>query len=322
MSIFSVNSSRTRNNVSSSESTSILVVRRSTHFCEASQSYLSIILFTLLLLYGVFELNTQTVNIGLGVEGFVRNLYFSHHHSLDRLSSNKQSSIDSFVFDTDTFGRNCKGMMAAAGDDTQNGLLVSKNLATIHLILASQSPRRAEILDMMGLRGQYIAIPSPLDESELQQKFESEEPHEYARILANGKARALGEALLNKDDTIVNTVVELQKNRGIDTYRHTKTLVIGSDTIVDCNGQILEKPTNKNDAVQMLTKLSGRWHKVHTGVLVYSSLNSYKDPVISFTETTDVLFGSFSKKDVGSNKHRQMVLDEFDVSFIELFLLL
>eukprot|EP00592_Proboscia_alata_P001563 CAMPEP_0194370076 /NCGR_PEP_ID=MMETSP0174-20130528/18412_1 /TAXON_ID=216777 /ORGANISM="Proboscia alata, Strain PI-D3" /LENGTH=240 /DNA_ID=CAMNT_0039147365 /DNA_START=206 /DNA_END=928 /DNA_ORIENTATION=+ len=188
--------------------------------------------------------------------------------------------------------------MAAAGDDTLNGLLVSKNLATINLILASQSPRRAEILDMMGLRGQYIAIPSPLDESELQQKFESEEPHEYARILANGKARALGEALLNKDDTIVNTVAELQKNRGIGTYLHTKTLVIGSDTIVDCNGQILEKPTSKNDAVQMLTKLSGRWHKVHTGVSVYSSLNSYKDPVISFTETTDVLFGSLSKKDI------------------------
>ena len=65
----------------------------------------------------------------------------------------------------------------------------------IHLILASQSPRRREILDMMGLQNRYRVTPSPLDESLLQQQLRDIEPIEYTRTLALEKAMALAKSL-------------------------------------------------------------------------------------------------------------------------------
>lgn len=151
----------------------------------------------------------------------------------------------------------------------------------IRLILASQSPRRREILDMLGLANRYTATPSPLDESALQTQLvkESLSPIEYTRVLAEKKAEALALVLSNDSTT-------------------PSTLVLGSDTIVDLNGSILEKPTDTDSAISMLTKLSGEWHQVHTGVAIYHVQGNIVNLIASFTDTARVQFAKLSTKDI------------------------
>mgnify|MGYP005841703909 CR=1 FL=1 len=150
----------------------------------------------------------------------------------------------------------------------------------VELILASQSPRRREILDMMGLAGKYSHTPSPLDEAALQIELKHEKPVVYTARLAEAKARALAEQ-------IVNTVTK-------------PTLVLGSDTIVDFEEQILEKPQDESDAKRMLTRLSGMTHQVHTGVAIYKVVKGEPSPqlVTSFTNVAQVCFAELSEKTI------------------------
>lgn len=106
---------------------------------------------------------------------------------------------------------------------------------------------------MMGLVGRYTAEPSPLNEEELQLELESKNiaPIDYARILAERKAHASCEAIAPKHEGGV-------------------TLVLGSDTIVDLDGEIMNKPKDEADACRMIGCLSGNVHHVHTGVAVYA----------------------------------------------------
>lgn len=167
-------------------------------------------------------------------------------------------------------------------------LAVSRYLgkdAEIRLILASQSPRRSEILDMMGLAGKFEVIPSPLDETALQVKLLQDNvsnPAEYTRILAEEKARALAESL-------VKTFAVKQI-----------TLVLGSDTVVDIDRQILEKPKDQADAKQMLKRLSGSRHSVHTGVALYQVIPGESEIrlVDSFTDEATVAFAPLSEATV------------------------
>lgn len=167
------------------------------------------------------------------------------------------------------------------------GLLVSnlKYLGEdgIRLILASQSPRRREILDMMGLAGKYGATPSPLDESALPARLakESMQPVEYTRTLAEEKAKALAEQLLEESKAVQST------------------LILGSDTIVDLEGVgILEKPSSTEEAQAMLQRLSGNWHMVHTGVAIYHVEGHKSSLITSFTEEARVKFAPLSEADI------------------------
>jgi len=152
----------------------------------------------------------------------------------------------------------------------------------VKLILASRSPRRREILDMMGLKEKYDTIPSPLDESLLQSRLREggensiPDPINYTRILAEEKAKALAETL----------------------QVSIPTFVIGSDTIVDLNGNILEKPSDSKGAIKMLRRLSDSSHQVHTGVAIYRVLQSGVELVSSFTDTTTVQFVKLSDEDI------------------------
>lgn len=161
----------------------------------------------------------------------------------------------------------------------------SSSSKLIKLILASQSPRRREILDMIGLSNRYIVQPSPLDEEKLQIELASQNditPTVYARTLAERKAHAMAVTLLD--------------NEGV-------TLVIGSDTIVDLDGSIMEKPKDEEDAYNMLSQLSGNWHQVHTGVAVYGTglhKGEEESLLFSFTETSKVQFATLSHEDIQS----------------------
>jgi septum formation protein len=103
------------------------------------------------------------------------------------------------------------------------------------LILASASPRRREILGRLGLA--FEVRPSDIDET----RRPDEEPQVYVARLAEGKARAV--------------------NAG-----STPLAVLGSDTTVVLDGQVLNKPADLAESERMLRALSGREHEVHTGV--------------------------------------------------------
>lgn len=156
----------------------------------------------------------------------------------------------------------------------------------IRLVLASQSPRRKEILDMMGLQGKFEVAPSPLDESALQKELQSTDPVNYTRILAEQKAMALArQSVQSPSDHSVGA----------------KLLVLGSDTIVAYGGSILEKPVDEADAVRMLNQLQGNRHTVHTGVaLVLMDDNNDVRLIESFTETATVQFAALTESDIAA----------------------
>lgn len=106
------------------------------------------------------------------------------------------------------------------------------------LILASASPRRSEILRQAGY--DFRVQPSPVEETI---ETHPADPKAYARNLA-----------LHKAEDIARSVAS--------------ALVIGADTIVVCDGDILNKPRDDKDAVRMLTQLQGRAHEVITGLAV------------------------------------------------------
>src|SRR4051812_47799324 len=105
-----------------------------------------------------------------------------------------------------------------------------------HVILASQSPRRRQLLDLIGVT--HEVRPADIDESYLA----GETPRAHAERLARGKTEALDVG----DDVVT----------------------IGSDTIVVVDGEVLGKPRDRAHAAEMLRRLSGRSHVVMTGVAV------------------------------------------------------
>ena len=108
------------------------------------------------------------------------------------------------------------------------------------IILASRSPRRAELLTAAGISFEVLA--ADIDET----PHPNETPAAYVERLAIDKARA---------------VLALRPG----------ARVLGADTTVTIDGEILGKPVDAADAARMLRKLSGRPHDVHTGVAVVSA---------------------------------------------------
>lgn len=103
------------------------------------------------------------------------------------------------------------------------------------LILASASPRRAEILQAVGWT--FEKHSADIDETELI----GENPEDYVQRLAKEKAEKVAE-------------------------NFSDALVLGADTTVVIENQIIGKPSDLSDARRMLKMLSGRWHEVLTGV--------------------------------------------------------
>ncbi|MFS0839896.1 Maf family protein [Paenibacillus sp. 1P03SA] len=116
----------------------------------------------------------------------------------------------------------------------------------IKLILASSSPRRRELLKGMGL--DFEIISSDADET----VEESLSPREIVETLAVRKAEAVTAALPG-------------------SYAPDRTVIIGSDTIVVLDGEVLGKPKDEGDALRMLSALQGRTHEVYSGVACLSA---------------------------------------------------
>ena len=131
----------------------------------------------------------------------------------------------------------------------------------MQLILASQSPRRKELLGL-------FHIPFTVRISDADETMDSSRPAaEQVGLVSRRKA----EAVVHSFDDIV----------------------IAADTIVVCEGHVLGKPRDEADAMRMLTLLSGRDHQVMTGLTVL-----HGDRCISCTEVTDIHFRPLSQKEI------------------------
>lgn len=185
-------------------------------------------------------------------------------------------------------------MVESTGSEDTPLLLISRldrygsgQDAKAKLVLASQSPRRREILDMMMLQGRYTVETSPLDETTLQEELSGSvgiTTTDYTRKLAEAKAYALAES-------------HLALGKSSDTV---PTFYLGSDTVVELDDRILEKPRDPEDAKRMLAMMSGRQHHVHTGVALYRLLDNQIALAASFTDSAVVMFASLSQETIDS----------------------
>lgn len=125
------------------------------------------------------------------------------------------------------------------------------------IILASSSPRRKEIMELAGLEFE-------IDTSDTDETIDRIlSPSEYVEELSLRKAKAVAN-------------------------RHDNDIVIGADTIVSYQDQILGKPKDPDDAYAMLTMLSGKTHSVYTGVTIIFPVNGGSRHIETFHVKTDV----------------------------------
>eukprot|EP00792_Barthelona_sp_PAP020_P010841 TRINITY_DN4569_c0_g1_i1.p1 TRINITY_DN4569_c0_g1~~TRINITY_DN4569_c0_g1_i1.p1 ORF type:complete len:216 (+),score=51.21 TRINITY_DN4569_c0_g1_i1:121-768(+) len=141
------------------------------------------------------------------------------------------------------------------------------NLGKYRIILGSGSPRRKEILENLGLS--FDINPSSFDESTLSVSM-FKDVDEFVISLAEGKTNEVFDRLLQQN---------------VDENKDESFLVIGSDTIVCIDEEILGKPKTPEKAVEMLSLLSGKSHQVKTAISIRTN-----SQVISRVETTNVKF--------------------------------
>lgn len=134
------------------------------------------------------------------------------------------------------------------------------------LILASQSPRRRELLERMGLT-----------------EFEIRP--------------AAGEEIASPDLAPAQLVEELSRQKALEIAltAGADDVIIAADTVVAADGQVLGKPHSTQEAQQMLRFLSGRTHTVYTGITVRQG-----QQVLTQHEATDVVFRSLTESEIAT----------------------
>lgn len=154
------------------------------------------------------------------------------------------------------------------------------------IILGSASPRRRELLSQIGLDFEIVV-------SDVEEKVTSSVPYEVVEELSAQKAEG---------------VWQLVKEQAVSD---NEVLVIGADTIVACDGQILGKPKDAEEAMGMLRMLQGRAHEVYTGVTVIRAWkNGVNESIASgdgwrlehrtFHEATKVVFFPMTEAEIES----------------------
>ena len=123
----------------------------------------------------------------------------------------------------------------------------------MNVILASQSPRRRELLGLTGL--DFVVRVADIDES-----------------MSPGKAP-------------FDEVARVSRLKALAVQRAPEDVVIAADTIVVCGGTVLGKPRDEEDAFRILSLLSGRSHEVMTGMTVLRG-----DEIVTHTEVTKIHF--------------------------------
>ncbi|SBT47317.1 septum formation protein MAF homologue, putative [Plasmodium ovale wallikeri] len=193
------------------------------------------------------------------------------------------------------------------------------------VLLASKSPRRIELLKLMGIKNLYIC-ESGFEENLDKKKFLNAE--DYVRENANRKGLNVVEHIWFRDnkaksyndireeskkdkddgeniDSMNNVKCNNDNSEDVTNKYEMKTLhsnydplphiIISCDTIVTLKNEIIEKPLNKSHAYEILKKLSSNVHTVYTAVCIF--LYKTKTP-ITFVEKTDVYFDQLFEEDI------------------------
>ena len=142
---------------------------------------------------------------------------------------------------------------------------VKDDIVEMKIILASKSPRRKYLLELLNLRFDVHG-------SDIEEHYPHDEPQDIVKYLASAKAN------------------DVAKN-------YEDALIIGADTIVTLNGEILEKPVDENHAFRMLKALSDNTHEVYTGV---SIIEKKDDKLVEslFFEQTKVTFTALEDEEI------------------------
>lgn len=142
------------------------------------------------------------------------------------------------------------------------------------LVLASNSPRRKELLTQAGI--DFKTLVSQTDEKKVISEMPPgiiNNPASYVACLAEAKAKEVLDRL-SKDNS-------------------EPFIVLGADTVVSADGKIIGKPKDRDDAVKILKLLSGRTHQVYTGVAILGE--DFKEV---FCEKTDVTFYDLTDEEI------------------------
>lgn len=134
----------------------------------------------------------------------------------------------------------------------------------MQILLASTSPRRRELLSLLGVS--FDIVP-PTCEEKLSPHLP---PIKQTQQFARDKAQSVA-------------------------TQHSQDLVIGSDTVIEIEGRLLGKPENMQEAESMLRLLRGRCHQVHTGVAVIRQATNIS---IDFVETAQVWIKPFTEEEL------------------------
>ena len=160
-----------------------------------------------------------------------------------------------------------------------------------NIILASSSPRRADLLKTIGVS--FELAPSNIHER----------PHQ--------------------DEAPADYIIRLARAKVIDAARKRDAgLVIGADTIVVLDGRIMGKPRDEDDARNMLRQLAGRWHAVMTGVALYDAATrrevaDYDKTLVRFAELSDKEIDWYVKTGEPMDKAGAYAIQERGAMFVE-----
>ena len=156
------------------------------------------------------------------------------------------------------------------------------------IILASNSPRRKELLAGLGIPYDVFVLQG-IDES-----YPDDLPaNEVAEYIARKKAKAY------------RNEIRSTKNEKMSIINCQLSIILTADTIVVCDGEILGKPHDADDACAMLRKLSGKTHQVYTGYCLQTA-----DKTVSGTVCSDVTFKELSDEEITYYVEKYKPLDK------------
>ena len=204
-------------------------------------------------------------------------------------------------------------------EQVKQALQAQVSVPTKRLVLGSSSPRRRDLLSKLGLP---FEIMSPdVDESVLPREL----PRKYVIRMAESKAKATLEQVLSASNSKATEQVNLAIADATAQVPHSQNLmgdlsalssaivsaittataslpseevvVIGADTIVVCQGEIIGKPKNREDAKRIITKLSGHVHEVMTAVAIKSTSGAkftiFESTKVTFARLTPELIDTY-----------------------------
>lgn len=136
--------------------------------------------------------------------------------------------------------------------------------------LASQSIGRKQLLELINIK--FVATNPRVDEEALKESYKDKSPEELVQILALKKVQSVAEELFSLG----------------------AELIVGADTLIIFHGEILGKPKDKNQAIEMLGKLSNSHHNIITGIAIITPNSNH----ITAYERTTVYFNNLTQETI------------------------